>query len=81
MAATGVDAIAFADTGLSSGVRYYYRVRAAGAAGDSAESTVASAVTYVSIAVTYIATGAQWKYLDNGTDADTVWRGVGFNGR
>src|SRR5213078_2569016 len=29
--------------------------------------------------VTYIATGATWKYLDNGSDQGTAWRATGFN--
>ncbi|HVE61522.1 MAG TPA: metallophosphoesterase [Chitinophagaceae bacterium] len=28
---------------------------------------------------TFIAAGSSWKYLDNGTDQGTAWRGVGFN--
>ena len=26
-----------------------------------------------------ISSGQTWKYLDNGTDQGTAWRGVGFN--
>lgn len=37
---------AFADKGLSSGTRYYYRVRAFSSAGDSSYSNDASATTY-----------------------------------
>jgi probable HAF family extracellular repeat protein len=45
VASLGADATAFADSGVVAGTRYSYRVRAHGAAGDSAYSNVASATT------------------------------------
>jgi hypothetical protein len=29
--------------------------------------------------LTFISTGAVWKFLDNGTDAGTSWPLIGFN--
>ena len=42
---TGANVVTFSNTGLSASTRYYYRVFANGAGGNSAASTVASAVT------------------------------------
>jgi chitinase len=45
IAVVGTDVKTYASTGLKGNKRYYYRVRARGAAGDSAYSNTASAVT------------------------------------
>jgi len=45
VATVGVNAQAYTDTGLAAATAYFYRVRATNAAGDSANSNVASATT------------------------------------
>jgi hypothetical protein len=45
----GANATTYAATGLSSGITYYYRVRAVNAAGDSANTATASATTQVTV--------------------------------
>src|SRR5687768_3695680 len=39
----------------------------------------ALAASIASANVTLIPAGAAWRYLDNGTNQGTAWRGVGFN--
>jgi titin len=43
--ATGANVITFSDTGLTSGITYYYRVFATNGGGDSSPSNVASATS------------------------------------
>ena len=77
---TAANATTYSDSaGLSVGTKYYYRVRATNAAGDSSNTTVASATTLASTSVSYIAAGSVWKYLDNGTNQGTAWRATSFN--
>jgi hypothetical protein len=71
------DVATFTDSGLSSGKKYYYEVRATLGALSSDFSNIASATTHSSL--TLIAAGSTWKYLDNGTDQKSGWRATSFN--
>ncbi len=75
---TAANATSYSDTGLTAGTKYYYRVRATNSAGDSNNTLVANATTSSNTAVTYIATGSQWKYLDNGSNQGSAWRATSF---
>ena len=66
------------ETALAASSQYYYRVKATAVAGDSAYSASASATTQAATQQSLIAAGSTWKYLDNGTDQGTVWRGNAF---
>ena len=77
VATVGANVTTYKDTGLSAGTPYYYRVRATNSAGDSAYTTTATATTQ--FGVTFIPAGDTWKYLDNGSDQGTAWRGPSFS--
>ena len=47
--------------------------------GSTGSVTLNIAGAIASTPVTLIATGAVWKYLDDGTDQGTAWRGTNFN--
>ncbi|HKQ37900.1 MAG TPA: lamin tail domain-containing protein, partial [Verrucomicrobiae bacterium] len=66
-------------TGVAAGT-YVLRAIARDAGGLSATSSVISiTVTNPVGPVTLVSTGAVWKYLDNGSDQGTAWRGTTFN--
>ncbi len=72
----------YLDSGVSAGVKYYYRVRAYNAAGDSGYSNVASATPTsgsTSSGAVLIPTGDVWKYLDDGSDQSTAWHSASFS--
>jgi Fibronectin type III domain len=84
MATPNANATSYSNTGLSASTHYFYRIRATNAGGDSgnatADATTADAPTPpTSGPVTYIATGATWKYLDNGSNQGTTWRATAFD--
>ncbi|HEX8523354.1 MAG TPA: NPCBM/NEW2 domain-containing protein [Tepidisphaeraceae bacterium] len=83
IATVGSNVTAYQDSNnVLPSTTYYYRVRSANFAGDSAASSVASATTPAapaSTAVTYIPTGSTWKYLDDGSDQGAAWFGAGFD--
>jgi hypothetical protein len=49
------------------------------AATDDSGATTASATNIVVVKPLFIAAGSDWKYLDNGSDQGTAWRGRLFN--
>lgn len=71
----------FTDSNVSAGVKYFYRVRAYNAAGNSGYSNIASATPSgsTSSGVVFISTGSTWKYLDNGSNQGTAWRATSFS--
>ncbi len=73
--AQGVPAPYFVDTNVVNGATNYYVVSAEGPRGESADSPEAAAAPRNRI----IRTGALWKYLDNGSDQGTTWRGTNFD--
>jgi regulation of enolase protein 1 (concanavalin A-like superfamily) len=84
VAAPGQNATGLNDTqNLNPATKYFYRVRATNAVGPSDNSNIANATTAATPpsdqTVTYISTGAAWKYLDNGSDQGTGWRASGFD--
>src|SRR5439155_10245604 len=83
IATPAANATSFSDSsGLSPSTQYFYRIRATNAGGDSGNSNTANATTSsgpTTGPVTYIATGATWKYLDNGSNQGTAWRATSFD--
>jgi hypothetical protein len=84
IATPAANATSYSDTGLSASTHYFYRLRATNAGGDSgnsaADATTSPAPTPpTSGPVTYIAMGGTWKFLDNGSNQGTLWRGTGFD--
>jgi regulation of enolase protein 1 (concanavalin A-like superfamily) len=74
------DTSTYSDTTVAGSTTYFYRVRASNTAGDSGYSNVASATTpAATTSPTLIATGATWKYLDNGSNQGTAWRALAFD--
>jgi trimeric autotransporter adhesin len=74
-------ATTFNDSGLTQQTTYSYTVVAVDAANLASASSAPLSVTTPapSATVTLLATGSIWRYLDNGTNQGTAWRGVGFN--
>jgi acid phosphatase type 7 len=69
----------FTNNGLVAGTNYSYTVKARDAAGNlSAASNILNTST-TSSAVTLVAAGSTWKYLDNGSNQGTAWRAMFFN--
>jgi hypothetical protein len=82
VASLAANVTSYSDTGLNASTTYFYRVHATNSGGDSANTNVDSATTEpsgTSTTVTYIPTGSNWKYLDNGSNQGTTWRAVGFS--
>ena len=77
--ATGVTATSYTNTGLTNGTTYYYVVSAVSSIGESANSGQVSATPAASTTTTFIALGATWKYLDNGSNQGTAWQGTSFS--
>ena len=71
----------FNDSGLTQQTSYTYTVVAVDAANLSSPTSDPLTVTTPapSSTVTLIAAGSIWRYLDNGTDQGTAWRGTAFN--
>jgi hypothetical protein len=70
----------YSSTVLASSTGYSYRVRAFNnLAGNSTYSSIATATTAAGATSPLIPPGASWKYLDNGVDQGTAWRGVSFD--
>lgn len=59
VALTGAGVVNYSDTGLASGTKYFYRVRATNSAGDSAYTNIANATTIVAGTTTYLS-DATW---------------------
>ncbi len=72
---TGANITVFNDSGLNSGIDYYYRVRATNAAGDSVYSSEAHALTPVPPATPVNATAT----LVTATEVDLVWTDLADN--
>ncbi|GAC1428805.1 MAG: hypothetical protein NVSMB68_00880 [Thermoanaerobaculia bacterium] len=78
---------AYGDSTLMASTAYTYRVRAYNSGGNSAYSNSSASTTQVltlppanSVAGnTLIASGATWRYLDNGSDQGTSWRANTFD--
>jgi hypothetical protein len=78
IATNSADIANYADTGLSSGVAYYYRVRSTNGAGDSANTAVATATTPAAVtipaapsglvAAAISTSGINLTWLDNSTN-------------
>lgn len=64
-------------TGLCAGT-YSFMARAWDNSAQSADSPPAS-VNVIRPTQVLVAQGSEWKYLDNGTDQGTAWRGLAFN--
>ncbi len=80
VSSVGANVVNGIDNGLSPLTTYHYRVRAFNLAGDSPYSNIAQATTPSGpVSATLIASNSVWKYLDNGTDQGTAWRGAAFN--
>jgi regulation of enolase protein 1 (concanavalin A-like superfamily) len=82
LASLAANTTSYSDTGLNSSTTYFYRVHATNSGGDSANTNVASATTQssgTSTTVTFIPTGSNWKYLDNGSNQGTAWRTTVFD--
>jgi acid phosphatase type 7 len=79
--ATGLTQRSYTDTGLTNGTTYHYVVSGVSSGGqEGANSAQASATPAVGTGpTTFVARGATWKYLDNGTNQGTAWRATGFN--
>jgi hypothetical protein len=75
----GLNATSYTDTTVTATTQYFYRVRATNSFGDSLNSNTASATTPANNQANYIAPGAVWKYLDNGSNQATAWRALGFD--
>lgn len=77
----------YSDASLASATTYSYRVRAYNSAGNSAYSNSSASTTAALVlppansvsGSTLVATGATWRYLDNGSDQGTAWRSNTFN--
>jgi hypothetical protein len=73
----------FGDSGLAASTTYTYRVQAFNGAGSSDYSNTAVATTPAPppppSVMTFVAAGAAWKYLDNGTDQGLAWRAPSFD--
>ncbi|MBN1674206.1 MAG: fibronectin type III domain-containing protein [Kiritimatiellae bacterium] len=73
----------FRDAGLAPATAYHYRVRCQNAAGNSAYTAAATAVTQAGTTTeTVIARGATWRYRKGtaeATAAPAVWRSVRFD--
>ena len=80
-AATGLTQRSYTDTGLTNGTTYHYVVSGVSSGGqEGPNSAQASATPAVSTGpTTFVARGATWKYLDNGTNQGTAWRATSFN--
>ena len=79
--ATGLTQRSYTDTGLTNGTTYHYVVSGVSSGGqEGANSAQASATPAASTGpTTFVARGATWKYLDNGTNQGTAWRATSFN--
>ncbi len=66
----------FTDSTAAGGSQYTYTVRALDVAGNTSGSS--NSVT-VNTPLAFVAPGASWRYLDNGSNQGTAWRAGGFN--
>ena len=76
--ASNLTTLAYTDSNLTNGTTYHYVVTAVNAQGESASSSQASATPMASGTTTFVALGAVWKYLDNGSNQGTAWRTPAF---
>lgn len=67
------------DRDLSPNTTYTYRVQATDAAGNWSNQSSALNVTTAAPSSALVRIGSTWRYLSNGSDQGTAWRGVGFN--
>ncbi|MBN1671109.1 MAG: fibronectin type III domain-containing protein [Kiritimatiellae bacterium] len=83
IAAPGADATACSDAGLPAETHFYYKVKAANSAGDSAYSSVAAATTEPDNSPeAKIEKGATWRYRKGTAEATArpeMWRTPGFD--
>jgi tartrate-resistant acid phosphatase type 5 len=77
IAAVAAGVTRYSNTGLSAGTDYAYRVRAYNSGGDSTYSNTAGATTPA--VVTLVPAHSAWRYLDDGSDQGTAWRGIAFD--
>lgn len=66
----------FTDSTATGGSQYTYTVQAVDVAGNA--SGLSNAVT-VNTPLAFVAPGAVWRYLDNGSNQGTAWRASGFD--
>ena len=71
----------FTDTGLTEDTGYSYTVTARDAIGNVSGPSAPLPITTSgpTSTETLIAARSTWRYLDNGSNQGTAWRGVGFN--
>ncbi|RJK97918.1 fibronectin type III domain-containing protein [Vallicoccus soli] len=69
------------DTGLVPGTRYAYRVEAVDAAGNRSAPSAPLEVTTRAPSTSLVRQGSTWRYLSNGSDQGTAWRGRAFDDR
>ena len=71
----------FTDSGLTQATAYSYTVAANDAAGNTSAESAPLVVTTAAPSSTQalITARSVWRYLDNGSNQGTAWRGVGFN--
>jgi hypothetical protein len=67
----------FVDSPVST--RVIYRIRAVDARGNKSATSGPVTVTPPEPADVFIAAGATWRYLDDGSDQGTAWRDAGFD--
>ncbi|MBN1673997.1 MAG: fibronectin type III domain-containing protein, partial [Kiritimatiellae bacterium] len=82
VATPAANATSCSDSGLAADTTYYYKVKAASAAGDSAYSAVAGATTPAGGPEVRIGKGARWQFRKGTAEASEpagAWRRPGFD--
>lgn len=69
----------YTDRGLAPSTTYRYQVQAADAAGNWSDLSAPLSVTTAPPSNSLVHVGSTWRYLSNGSDQGTAWRGSGFD--